>query len=78
MEGMVIQEVDLSPDVAADFTKEKTRRRHEGKMKDLVSSLDEKAIERMRDEFKKSPIGRELKKITMGTWDGIPHWIVKE
>ncbi|EKG18465.1 hypothetical protein MPH_04267 [Macrophomina phaseolina MS6] len=77
-EAMVNQGVDLPPDVAADFTKEKTRRRQEVEKTDFDFSLDEMAKGRMRDEFEESSMGRELKEIIIGNWNGVPHWTIED
>ncbi|CAN9243604.1 unnamed protein product [Alternaria alternata] len=78
VEAIVDQGMDISPDIAADFSKEKTRREPETKKKDFGSGLDEMAIRRMRDEFAESSMGIELKEIKMGNWNGVPHWLIED
>lgn len=78
IETIIDQGVDLPPDVTADFTREKTRRRPETKKKGFHSRLDELAIGRMRDEFQNSPMGVQLKELKMGNWNGVPHWLIED
>jgi hypothetical protein len=78
IKAMVNQGVDLPLDVAAEFTEEQTRRRQEAQKTDFNFSFDETAKARMRDEFEESPMGRELKEIRMGNWNGVPHWTIED
>jgi hypothetical protein len=78
VEPMVNQKIDLPQDIVADFTEEKTRRRQKVEKAEWGSSLDETTISRMRDELRKSPMGRELKEIGMGNWNGVPHWAIND
>jgi hypothetical protein len=77
-ETMGSQGVDLPLDVPADFTEKQTRRRQEAQKTDSNSSFVEMARARMRDAFEESPIGRELKEIRMGNWNGVPHWTIED
>jgi hypothetical protein len=77
-EATVNQGVDLPADVVADFTKEKTRRKQEVEKTNFDFRLDEMAKGRMRDKFEESPMGRELKEIGMGNWNGDPHWTIED
>lgn len=78
VEYMVKKEVDLPPDVVADFTKEKTKRTQAVEKTDFSSSIEETDNSRFMDEFNKSSMGRELTEIARGKWNGVPHWTIED
>jgi hypothetical protein len=78
VEVMIDQGVDIPPNIAAEFVKEKARRRLETEKKNFDSCHDEMTINRMRAEFKESPMGAELMEIKMGNWNGVPHWVIED
>jgi hypothetical protein len=77
-ETMVNEGEDLPADVAAKFTEEQTRRGQEAGRTDNDFSLGEEAKATMRDALGESAMGRELKDILAGNWNGIPHWTIED
>lgn len=78
-EALVQSGMDLPPDKASDFAKEKTRRREEVKGKrHLEFDIDEGVRIAFTNGIKESFMGKELKKIKNGNWDGVPHWTIKD
>jgi hypothetical protein len=78
VEVMIDQGVDIPPNIAAEFVKEKARRRPETEKKNFDFCHDELTINRMRAEFKESPMGAELMEIKTGNWNGTPHWVIED
>lgn len=73
-EHLVNRGIDLPPDHAADFAKEKAERQSVEEKTFFEFSPSEEWITNMRN----SPMYKELKEIIEGNWDGIPHWIIED
>ena len=76
-EALGIRETE-PPTHAAESDHAKHRGRAAEETTRIDPTLREEIDNPLRQQFRQSPVGRELRKIDEGNWDGTPHWRIKD